>query len=323
MDLILGDPRWFPHPVRFIGWLCIRVEKLARKAAGRFISLRICGMTTFLMVVTITGGVTWALLSILEAFHSYTATIAAILILYFCIAVGDLIDHAKVVYQHLCVDDIEQARKAVGLLVGRDTDKLDKQGVARACIESVSENLVDGITAPLFWAIVASLLSIAFAFPPILGAAIGAILYKAVNTMDSMFGYKNENYIDFGRFAAIADDVANYIPARLSGLCVIGSAYLLRYDGRGAAKIFSEDRLKSSSPNSGHSEAAIAGALGIEMGGSASYFGVVSEKPLIGSGLRGAEPVDILDCNRLILISSILFVVIILFIQLVIASTMK
>ena len=188
--------------------------------------------------------------------------------------------------------DLPAARAAVGRIVGRDTESLDEAGVARACVETVAENCCDGVIAPLL-------------FLALGGAPLGT-LYKAVNTMDSMLGYKNQRYLYFGRPAAKLDDLANLLPARLGGLLMIGGAALCGQDGRGAWRVFRRDRYAHASPNSGHCEAACAGALGVRLGGPSVYFGQVADKPYIGDGQRPVEGEDIRRANRLALASAAL-----------------
>ncbi len=300
LDLVFGDPRWFAHPVRLIGWLCTILEAQTRKLAPA-VSLRWCGFLAFLAVIAVSAGITIALLGLLSSFSRLAAEWFALIILYFCLAAGDLIHHSKAVHKMLAVGDVALARQEVAKLVGRDTGQLDEAAITRACIESVAENLVDGITAPLFWAVTASLFAPVLAVPPIFAAALGAVSYKAVNTMDSMYGYKNEKYLEFGWFAARFDDVANYLPARISGLCVVAAACLLGYNCRSSLGIFLRDRLQSTSPNSGHTEASFAGALGIRLGGESSYFGTRINKPLIGKELGVPVAFDIIKSNRLVI----------------------
>ncbi len=305
-DYALGDPRFVPHPVRLIGQLCVFYERFARKRVT-WLSTKIRGVIAFFLVLLTTvaalAGFFLALLHIAEG----AALLGALLVCFFCIAAGDLVAHSNSVYTHLLSGDMGGARQAVGLMVGRDTATLDEGGVCRACIESVSENMVDGITAPLFWAFSGAIGGAYFQLNPLIGSACGAMAYKAINTMDSMYGYKNKQYLEFGWCAARVDDLANFIPARLSGLCLIGAAYLLSLDGRNAARIYKRDRLRSSSPNSGHSEAAAAGALNVELGGPSLYFGRVTYKEYIGEGLGRVRPGDIKKANRLVIVGSLIF----------------
>ncbi|NNK95796.1 MAG: cobalamin biosynthesis protein CobD [Desulfobacterales bacterium] len=319
LDVIIGDPRWFPHPVRIIGKLCHWLEKIFWRPIHP-VGQKLSGAAVFAIVTSVTGLVTWGSLTALDGLQTMVLTVAALLVLYLSIAGGDLVRHSKNVYQTLQSNDIYRARNAVALLVGRDTDTMDRTTISKACVESVSENLVDGITAPLFWAILFAFGAAVFSSPPMIGAATGAMMYKAINTMDSMFGYKNKRYIDFGYVPAVVDDLFNFLPARITGVCIISAAYLLGYDSRQAVRIFFQDRLKSTSPNSGHPESAVAGALGIQLGGPASYFGELIEKPVIGHGLRPPNAADILKCNRLVISSAFIFllsscVVIVLFLK--------
>ena len=307
-DYVWGDPRRLPHPVRFIGRLCNYFEGITREGLS-VLSMKSRGIVAFFLVLLTTMGTLVIYFSLLFLLGKTVALFGALIVCYFSIAAGDLIAHSNSVYEHLIADDIVRSRQAVAMMVGRDTESLDAPGIARACIESVSENMVDGITAPLFWAFIGSLIGQVLLINPLIGAAFGSLAYKAVNTMDSMYGYKNEKYIDFGWCAARIDDLANFLPARLSGLCIIGAAYLIRLNGKGAARVYMQDRLKSNSPNSGHSEAAAAGALNIELGGPSSYFGQTSCKEFIGRGLNQAEPGDIKKVNKLILSGSLLFFV--------------
>lgn len=306
IDLLVGDPRWPYHPVRLLGMLCEQAERLARRAE-RWLPVRLCGVLAWTMVSGVSLATAIILLLLVSRLQLLAGPAFAAAVLFFTIAAGDLIRHARQVSRRLLDGDLYQARQAVAMMVGRDTDSLDASGVVRACVESVAENLVDGVTAPIFWALAAALAGAGFGLEPYGGAVLGAVGYKAINTMDSMWGYKNERYRDFGWCGARADDVATFLPARISGLVVIGAAVLLGYDGRQAARIFRRDRLQSSSPNSGQTEAAAAGALGVQLGGMASYFGAEQHKPLIGGGLRPPEAGDIERCNRLIIAAAILF----------------
>ena len=285
--------------------------------------MRTRGAAAFLLVLLTTMAVLALFFQILLLFGETAALFGALIACYFCIAAGDLVAHGNRVYEHLIADDIVESRRAVSMMVGRDTETLDGPEVARACVESISENMVDGITAPLFWAFVGAIVGQTFQWAPIIGAAFGAMAYKAVNTMDSMYGYKNEKYIDFGWCAAQIDDMVNFIPARLSGLCLIGAAYLVGLDGRGAVRVYLRDRLKNSSPNSGHSEAAAAGALNVELGGPSSYFGTISFKDYIGQGLDRVEAKDIKRVNKLILSGSLLFFLVCVLIHFMVAYGLR
>jgi adenosylcobinamide-phosphate synthase len=208
----------------------------------------------------------------------------------------------------------------VAKIVGRETAKLNREGVCRATIETVAENMVDGITAPLFYAILASCLAPVFDLSAISCSVVGAFLYKAVNTMDSMIAYKNEKYLKFGRAAARLDDAVNFIPARLSGLCLIVAAFFLKLDYRGAARVFLRDRLQHSSPNAGHTEAAAAGALGVRLGGPSIYFDKTVEKPYMGDSQREPVPADIKKTNRLVIAGAFIFVVLLIGLRILIVE---
>ena len=199
-------------------------------------------------------------------------------------------------------NNIEEARFNVSMIVGRDTANLDAEGITKAAVETVSENSSDGVIAPLFYML--------------FGGAVAGFLYKGINTMDSMAGYKNEKYIDFGRAAAKLDDIANFIPARISALLMVVSAFILGYDAANAWKIFLRDRYKSTSPNAGQTEAACAGALGIELLGDAYYFGKLVKKPSIGDALRDIEPCGIHKANKLMYCMEFLMVVFIILLRL-------
>lgn len=307
LDLCFGDPRWFPHPVRAIGALALMCERISR----RFLKNTLyAGTVTFVATFAISVGCVGIVLFAAGQFSLLLQSIVATLLLYFFMAIKDLLDHSKEVYACLYpIENIEKAREAVGRIVGRDTAGLESRGICRACVETVAENMVDGITAPIFWAAVAALFSGPLPLSPIGLAAVGITAYKTINTMDSMFGYKNSTYIDFGRVSAQIDDIVNFLPARLSGLCIVAAARILRRDTQNSLRIFLRDRFNHSSPNAAHSEAALAGALGLRLGGSASYFGKTVEKPLIGDEKSAIGPRHILDSHRIILVASLIFLI--------------
>ena len=288
LDQLLGDPRWLPHPVRIIGAACAGLERISRTLLPPFAA----GLCTVTLVLALTGLAVWGLIEAATLIHPWLGSLSTILLLYTTIAARDLVSHSRRIHAALAADDLGEARNRVGMIVGRDTANLDEAGVARAAVESVAESMVDGVTAPLFFAV--------------LGGPMAAMLYKAINTMDSMFGYKNERYRKFGWAAARLDDLANFIPARITSLMIPAAAFLLRLDPKGSLFILLRDRRRHASPNSGHTEAAVAGALGVQLGGVNSYFGTVMKKPTIGDATRALEPRDILRANSLMLLSSAL-----------------
>ncbi len=302
LDLLLGDPRWFPHPVRLIGWFAARMEHVTRRLS---ISERSSGSLTVLLVLLATGGTSAALLALLAQGPKLLLLAGTVFMLYTTIAARDLLRHA--LHVHAALDEnLEKARQQVGLLVGRDTAQLDEPAVIRACVESVAENMSDGITAPLFWAATGAMLALpAGAHWPAACAALAAMLYKAVSTMDSMFGYKNERYLHFGFCPARLDDLANFLPARLSGFALVLAAPFSGGSLRAAWRILRRDCRNHASPNSGWPEAAAAGALGLQLGGAASYFGKIVSKPLIGDPLVSPERRHILHVCRLALTAAL------------------
>lgn len=312
LDLLLGDPRWFPHPVRIIGWLCVRFESLFR---GLIACKRLAGIMTVLAVFITTLVLVALPLLMAGRVSPLLADGLAIFLLYTSVAARDLIRHSKAVFTALKMDGeagLQAGRQAVARIVGRDTAALDRAGVIRATVETVAENMVDGVTAPLFFAIIGGCLAPLVGITPIKLAALAALGYKAVNTMDSMFGYKNERYLAFGWAAARLDDACNFIPARLSGLLLAAASFPLGLDWKNSFRIFFRDRLCHASPNSGHSEAAVAGALGVRLGGASIYFGVPVAKPTMGDNTRELTAADILLTNRLMLAGSALFVLFLL-----------
>jgi len=305
LDALFGDPEWFPHPVRIIGKFCAWYERMTRAILHNEIS---AGTVTVLLVISSTaiclGGTLFAVHQLAPA----AGAALAVFFLYTAIAIRDLLRHSKAVYTCLFPEvNLAAARKAVGRIVGRDTAHLDEAGISRACVETVAENMVDGITAPLFYGVLGSCLSPLYGIAPIYGAALGAMIYKSINTMDSMLGYKNDKYLYFGRVAAKLDDLVNWLPARLSGACVIFAAFLCKVDYRKAAMVYKRDRMNHSSPNAGHTEAAIAGALGVQLGGPSYYFGSQVVKPYLGNNDRPITAGDILMANKIVIVGTALF----------------
>lgn len=286
LDLLFGDPHWLPHPVRAMGALIAGLEKPLRAVFPKTPKGELTA-GVFLVVLTagISTGAAAVLLWLCARIHPWLAFAAETLLSYQLLAARSLRDESVKVYKALRDGTLDDARKAVSMIVGRDTERLDETGVAKAAVETVAENASDGVIAPLL-------------FLAIGGAPLG-VLYKSINTMDSMVGYKNDRYLYFGRAAAKLDDLVNFIPARLAGILLCLAARPAGFDGRNAWKIFWRDRKNHKSPNSAHTEAAAAGALDVELAGSNYYFGKLVVKPTIGDPLRPVEPADILRCNRL------------------------
>ena len=282
LDTIIGDPYKLPHPIRWIGSFISILEKLCRKIAKSNTMLMILGAILVFIVVFVSGGITLLVLK-LASFNKYAYLIVSSVICYYMLAGKSLKTESMKVYKAFENNDTEGARKAVSMIVGRDTQSLTKEGIIKAAVETVAENSSDGVVAPLIYMLI---------FGP-----VGGVVYKAVNTMDSMIGYVEEKYFYIGKFAAKLDDVLNYIPARISGILVIISAFILRYDYKNAFRIFKRDRRKHASPNSAQTESAMAGALGVQLAGDATYFGVVHKKPYIGDKKREIENEDIKRAN--------------------------
>ncbi len=289
LDFLLGDPRWLPHPVQGIGRSIRFFEKRLRASP---VPLRSAGIILVLLALSFSVGSGWLLLTAAAVIAPWAAALCGIILLYFCLAARGLAAHATRVRLALEADNIIAARQQLAMIVGRDTIDLDEEAVVRAAVESVAENIVDGITAPLFYGAL---------FGP-----LAALAYKAINTLDSMVGYRDERYLELGWAAARLDDWANFIPARLTGLLLVVAARLLGEDWRGSRQILRRDRLAHASPNSGHSEAAMAGALGLQLGGVSSYFGQPVVKPSIGDAKRVATAHHIRRANRLLWVTTIL-----------------
>jgi len=306
LDSIFGDPRWYPHPVCGIGWIISQCESLFRKAVH---SAHLAGLLTVIAVIGSTVTVVFTLLSLAQLYSTYLETCLAVILIYMAFSTKDLIVHSNAVYNALLSDKpLENGRREVGKIVGRDTSRLSEKGIARACVETVAENMVDGATSPVFFAVLASFFAPLTPLSPIGCSAVGIFAYKAINTMDSMIGYKNDRYIDFGMVAARLDDVVNYIPARISGIILIVSAFILRFNYKNSSVIYSRDRANHSSPNAAHPEAAVAGALSVQLGGPSIYFDKRVEKPYIGDDLVPINPNHIKKVNRLVVVAIILFV---------------
>ena len=289
IDLLLGDPRWLYHPVQAIGSLISHLEPPLRRAFPR--RLRLAGAVLVIAVVAITGIVTGGVLFLLHRLHPVAGFVGETIVCWLILATKSLRTESMKVVKALETGTLDDGRKAVSMIVGRDTEHLSEEEVLKAAVETVAENASDGILAPLL-------------FAAVLGP-VGGMCYKAVNTMDSMVGYKNDRYLDFGRAAAKVDDVLNFLPARISGFLMCLAAYC-GFDGKNAFRIFFRDRKNHASPNSAHTEAACAGALGLKLGGTHDYFGKPVVKPTIGDDLRPVRRGDVAAANRLALLTAIL-----------------
>ena len=292
IDLILGDPYTLPHPIRLIGTLISRLEKFIRK---HFKDLRAGGVFLAVTVLVLSTVIPFLMLFVFYKLSMIVGIAAESIFGYYMIAPKCLSDESMKVYRAINENDTEKARKAVSMIVGRDTASLDESGIIRAAVETVAENTSDGVTAPIMY--------MSFG-----GASLG-FFYKAVNTMDSMIGYKNEKYADLGRFAAKLDDVLNFIPSRLTAIAMIISAYILGFNGRNAFKIWKRDRRKHASPNSAQTESVCAGALEIRLAGDAYYFGELHKKDYIGDDNRPVENEDIKRANKLMYCTAIIVLI--------------
>lgn len=295
LDLALGDPRWlFPHPVVLIGRLIIFLEGLFRKFAKSKIEELIAGAFLAVFVPVIAFSVTYGIIRVVGSLNIWLGLGVVVFLGYTTIAARSLYSEPLKVIKMLAVGDVAGARKGLSYLVGRDTHNLDEKGIIRALVETVAENTSDGVIAPLFY--------LAIGGPPL------AMAYKAINTLDSMVGYKNDKYVYFGRASARLDDLFNYIPARLTALLMVPAAFVLCKDWKGAWKITLRDARNHPSPNSGYPEAAVAGAIGRRLGGLSYYGGIASNKPFIGDEAGEFAVSDVKEAGRLMLAASALMV---------------
>lgn len=306
IDLIIGDPELYPHPVRLIGkmieYLDTKLRNIAKsdkaeKTAGFFL----CGITVLTTFLT-----AYLLLYLSNLISTYLKYIINVILIYTCLATKDLAKSANKVYEHLLDGNLIEARKKLSYIVSRDTEKLNVKEISRGVIETVAENISDGIIAPLFYAFI--------------GGAPLALAYKAASTLDSMVGYKNEKYINIGFASAKLDDILNFIPARITGLLVVMASFFAGYDYKNGLKILRRDRLKHESPNSAHGEAAMAGVLNIKLGGLNYYFGKPEIKPQLGDGENEIEVEHIKDSIKLLYVTSFLGLIMFFIIKILIIN---
>lgn len=301
LDLLIGDPHFIPHPVRLIGSLISFCDKRLNCDAGYNISEKKLnlikykrGMLLAFTVIFATFAISVIIIVAAYSINLYAGVIAEAVMTWQILATKCLRVESMRVYDALRTDGVDAGRRAVSMIVGRDTSVLDAAGVTRAAVETIAENTSDGVIAPMLYTAIGG---------PVLG-----FVYKAVNTMDSMLGYKNDKYMYFGRFAARLDDVVNFIPARISAYLMIAAAFIggRQFDGRNAYRIFKRDRFNHASPNSAQTESVCAGALRVQLAGDAVYFGKLVKKKYIGDGMREIEYEDIKRANRLMYITAFL-----------------
>lgn len=301
LDLLIGDPHFIPHPVRLIGSLISFCDKRLNCDAGYNISEKKLnlikykrGMLLAFTVIFATFAMSVIIIVAAYSINLYAGIIAEAVMTWQILATKCLRVESMRVYDALRTDGVDAGRRAVSMIVGRDTSVLDAAGVTRAAVETIAENTSDGVIAPMLYTAIG-------------GPALGFV-YKAVNTMDSMLGYKNDKYMYFGRFAARLDDVVNFIPARISAYLMIAAAFIggRQFDGKNAYRIFKRDRFNHASPNSAQTESVCAGALRVQLAGDAVYFGKLVKKKYIGDGLREIEYEDIKRANRLMYITAFL-----------------
>lgn len=289
-DFMFADPQISFHPIRIIGKLCGKLEKFFRFIFNDH--LKLAGLSTWIVCVSFIYLLNYYIIHFLSLYNIFLSFIFSCIMIYFCTCIASLKHEALKVVDYIIKDDIVKARKQLSFIVGRDTENLNENDIIKAVIETVAENICDGVIAPIFY--------LSIGGPPLM------IAYKAVNTMDSMFGYKNEKYKDFGYFPAKLDDVFNFIPARLSAVFIIFSSFILKYDYKNSYKIYKRDRYNHTSPNSAHTEACVAGALDIMLGGDNYYLKKLVKKPTIGDDLNIVELSHIYKMNRILYVSSFL-----------------
>ncbi|MCC5464423.1 adenosylcobinamide-phosphate synthase CbiB [Pelosinus baikalensis] len=296
IDTFLGDPRSSLHPVVMIGNCIAFWERKLLNPRYSHTLKKITGMLLVILVLGITYSITWWILKLLSQIHPWAEFLGGALLLSLTITPNSLAKAGNEIYHYLVSGDLKQARFKVGWIVGRDTDKLTVPEITRATVETIAENIVDGVISPLFYFIV--------------GGVPLAFLYRAVNTLDSMVGYKNDKYKDFGMCAARVDDLFNYIPARLTALFILLAIIVLRFNFIGASKAIWKDAKKHPSPNSGLSEAAVAGALGIRLGGLNFYGGIASQRAYMGEAKFPLIPIHIKQTIHIMYITTAFFIAI-------------
>ncbi len=290
LDLVVGDPQGWPHPVRLIGKLVAWLDESARRIFHRPSTLKLAGLAMVLIVAALTWLTAWGLIKAAGLLLPGLDTALTVVLAYTTLATRSLYDETRRVTLALHENDLPRARQLLSMVVGRETKELDRRSILRALLETVAENLSDGVVGPMFF--------LALGGPPL------ALAYKAVSTMDSMIGYKNEKYLHLGWAAARTDDLLNLIPARLTAALIAASALILGLDSEGAVRIWFRDGGRHSSPNAGRPEAALAGALAVRLGGPSVYHGRLVEKPFIGDDIQAIEERHLNQTWQVLFISS-------------------
>lgn len=295
-DLIFGDPEWLPHPVRGMGYLINTFDNRLNNRNDDVWIKRVKGMIMTFFVIGISGCLAYLFIKSIRGLSPFFGHIVCIYLGYITLSVRDLFVKAKTIFKKLEANSLVEARFELSKIVGRDTQNLSEEKIIKAVIESIAESTNDGIIAPLFYLI--------------LGGPVSAVVYKAINTLDSMVGYKNERYIHFGWFPAKLDDAVNFLPARITGLLISMSSLILRKNFKDSFKTMFKDGRNHPSPNSGISEASMAGALGIKLGGPSTYQGKLSEKPYLGEDKLPTRSLLINDAMAISFVVSVLMMIV-------------
>jgi len=308
LDYFLGDPVYSLHPVRGIGLLIRYIEHILRRTGMK----GVCGGLVLLISVVAVAVIVYGLIRLgLTKVHGLAVMAFDVFVVYSCLALRDMVRHALPIADALNMNDISGARELVQRIVGRDASQLDRSRIARATVESVGESFVDGFFSPVFWFLVFGIMGTCLG-NPLPYAVAGIVVYRCVNTLDSMVGYRNEEYEKFGRFSARSDDVLNFIPARLSLLLFVPVAFLCGMDARKGWQTAVRDRLKHASPNSAHAESFLAGVLNLRLGGPTIYSHGTIEKPWLGNGTDQAQSTHITQACRVVMGAGSLLTIILL-----------
>ncbi|MCH5210453.1 MAG: cobalamin biosynthesis protein CobD [Oscillospiraceae bacterium] len=299
LDIIFGNPNIFLHPIRLMGGLISLLEKIIRRIFPKGKAGEVIGGTLMvLIVIALSGGIPFAILFYLYNWNIFAAVAAESIICYFMLSTRSLGKKGSKIYSSLLNQDVNRARKEVSMIVRRDTDSLDDTGITKATVETIAKNTCDGVVAPIIYMAIG-------------GAVLGCV-YRAINTMGSIVGCKNEKYLYFGKVAVKLDDIANFIPSRIAARLMIISSYILGFNGKNASYIYKRDSKKYAGPNSARAESVIAGALRIQLAGDAYYFGELYEKPMIGDAISNVTYDNIKQTSRIMYLTAVFTIVILI-----------